>query len=219
MDKHAALEMYSKLNTTPFLKDLEELVVSTRYYLEGNCFFKHNTFDLYPELRSKQANLYATAKILKPHAKLCEIGFNAGHSALLFLLSSAHIPLHFTIFDLGCHPYTRPCLNYLASKFPNTVFEYIEGNSIQSFPEWVKITGPKADYDLIHVDGGHTPDCIKNDIKNGDSILKPKGLLIIDDTNIDYINAEVDLYIEQNNYKELDILETTGYKHRIIQKS
>jgi hypothetical protein len=143
MDKQAALEEYNRLNTTSYLKDLEEIVLNTRYYLEGNCFFKHNTFDLYPELKPKQVNLYASAKILKPNAKLCEIGFNAGHSALLFLLSTKQIPLHFTIFDLGCHPYTRPALNYIASKFPNTVFEYIEGNSILTFPEWIKITNPK----------------------------------------------------------------------------
>jgi hypothetical protein len=128
------------------------------------------------------------------------------------------MPLHFTIFDLGCHPYSRPCLNYLASKFPYTVFEYIEGNSVLSFPEWIKLTTPKDTYDLVHVDGGHTLDCIKHDMKNASSILKSGGMLIIDDTNVDYINREVDAYIETNNYVEIDILETKGYKHRVLQK-
>jgi predicted O-methyltransferase YrrM len=218
MDKQAALDDYNKLNTTLYLKEIEDIVVNTRYYLEGNCFFRHNTFDLYPELKHKQANLYWCAKQLKPHAKLCEIGFNAGHSALLFLLSSKNIPLHFTIFDLGCHPYTRPCLNYLASKFPNTVFEYIEGNSILSFPEWIKIINPTSDYDLVHVDGGHTLDCIKNDMKNASRLLKHDGLLIVDDTNVDYISEEVNSYLETKNYVEIDILETTLYKHRVIKK-
>jgi hypothetical protein len=217
MDKHAALKDYATENITLLLNDIENIVRETRYYLEGNCFFRHNTFDPYPELKSKQANLYWCGQQLNPDAKICEIGFNAGHSALLFLISNK--PLHFTIFDLGCHPYSKPCLNYLASKFPKTVFEYIEGNSILSFPEWIKISKPQQDYDLVHVDGGHTPDCIKNDMRHADHILKSKGLLIIDDTNIDYINAEVDLYIKHHNYNELDILKTTGYMHRIIQKS
>lgn len=218
MDKQAALEEYNTLNVKPYLEDLEEIVRESRYYLEGNCFFKHNTFDLYPELKPKQTNLYWCAKQLKPQAKICEIGFNAGHSALLFLLANRQKPLHFTIFDLGCHPYTRPALNYLASKFPNTVFKYIEGNSIHTFPEWIKLTKPNQDYDLIHVDGGHTQDCIKNDMKHADSILKPDGIIIVDDTNIDHINDEVDIYLGTKDYVEIDILETSTYKHRVIKK-
>jgi hypothetical protein len=68
------------------------------------------------------------------------------------------------------------------------------------------------------VDGGHSEHCISNDMKNADQLVKKGGILIIDDTNLMHINQYVDFYLFNRGYKELRVLETKCYPHRIIQK-
>ena len=54
---------------------------------------------------------------LKQHEGLhvCEIGFNAGHSALVWLLGHTNSTL--LSFDLGYHPYTRIAAAYLMKRY------------------------------------------------------------------------------------------------------
>jgi uncharacterized HAD superfamily protein len=70
----------------------------------------------------------------------------------------------------------------------------------------------------VHVDGGHTEHCIANDLKNADMLVKIDGILIIDDTYISYINQHTDLLLTSGRYRELDVMKTEGYTHRIVQK-
>jgi hypothetical protein len=98
-------------------------------------------------------------------------------------------------------------------------FEYIEGDSALTMPNWIKENGAEGSYDVVHVDGGHTESCISNDMKNSDILVKKGGILIVDDTNNDHINKYVDLYISNGTYTELNVLKTQGYPHRIIQKN
>jgi hypothetical protein len=162
-------------------------------------------------------NLFWCGKLAKK--RICEIGFNAGHSCMLFLLGRDNSPLEFTIFDIGGPRYTRPCLEYIKHKFLHVDFEYIEGNSIITVPEWMK-QHPEliGTYDVVHVDGGHAENCIFNDMRNTDILVKVNGIIIIDDTDASPINKFVDLYISTGNYIELDILRTFASSHRIIQK-
>ena len=60
--------------------------------------------------------------------------------------------------------------------------------------------------------------CISNDMKNADKILKINGLMIIDDTNDFYISYCTNVYIETGNYEEVSIINTALYPHRIIKK-
>jgi hypothetical protein len=88
-------------------------------------------------------------------------------------------------------------------------------------PEWINNHKELIhQYDVIHVDGGHNEQCIFNDMKNADLLLKKNGILIVDDTNADIINNMVSLYISSGNYTELNLLSTLhiGSPHRIIRK-
>ena len=196
---------------------IQNIVIESKASLEGNSFYYHNTLNIYPHLLTKQINLFWCGK--QATTRICEIGFNAGHSTLLMLLGREKTPLEFTIFDIGHHAYTRPSLNYIQSKFKNVQFEYIEGDSTKKMPIWIDdhkdLVGT---YDVVHVDGGHTLDCIVNDIKNADILVRVGGILIIDDTYMNYINDQVNLYIAKGSYKELNLLKTKGYTHRIIMK-
>jgi hypothetical protein len=212
------IEYENKNNEKEFyLNDLKNIVIDCNDNLEGNCFYYHQTLNIFPELYSKQLNLFWCGK--QAVENICEIGFNAGHSTMVMLLGRDNSPLNFTIFDVGHHLYTKPSLNYIKSQFSHVNFEYVEGDSTIVMPEWInqhkELIGK---YDVLHVDGGHDEHCISNDIKNADILVKINGIIIIDDTYIPYINEYVNLYISNGKYIELNLLETIGYKHRVIKK-
>lgn len=199
------------------LTDLEGIVSGTGASLEGNSFYYHGTLNLYPQLFTKQLNLYWCGK--QAATRLCEIGFNAGHSAMLLLLGRGDVPLDFTIFDIGHHVYTRPTLQYIESQFPHVKMEYIEGNSITTMPHWIS-NNPSAvgTYDVVHVDGGHSDECIHNDMINADRLTRIGGIIIVDDSHCYNIKNVITYYLSSGRYTEVDVLHTIGYQHRVIRK-
>ena len=199
------------------LDNLKKIVIESNVPFEGNCFYYHNTVDIFPELYSKQLNLFWCGK--QAVENICEIGFNAGHSTMLMLLGRPNKPINFTIFDIGNHLYTKPSFEYIKSKFSYVNFEYVEGDSTIIMPEWInKNQELMYKYDVVHVDGGHSEHCISNDMKNADLLVKKNGIVIIDDTNMGIINKYVDLYISNGNYVEMNLISTNGYPHRCIKK-
>jgi len=201
-----------------YLNDLSNIIKNSNTPLEGNCFYYHQTLNKFPELYLKQINLYWCGK--QGGSRVCEIGFNGGHSTMLLLLGREKTPLDFTIFDIGHHAYTKPCLEYIKSKFSHVNFEYIEGDSTITMPAWIHENKSCIwSYDLIHVDGGHTEHCISNDMKYADILLKAGGLVIIDDTNHYHINNWVDWYVSTRKYIELDVPNSFEYGYRVLQKT
>ena len=200
------------------LEDIKSIIVEhiQGEVFEGNCFYYHASLNMFPELYTKQLNLYWYGK---QATRICEIGFNAGHSAMLMLLGNINKSIHFTVFDIGQHRYTTPCYNYIKQTYSNVLFEYIQGDSTVKMPEWIN-ANPQATstYDLVHVDGGHSEYCASNDMKNADLLLKPNGIMIIDDTDAPQINKLVDMYVASKKYAEMPAFKTFGYPHRIIQK-
>ena len=202
--------------THEMLKDIERIIIESNDALEGNSFYVHGSINLYPDLYTKQLNLFWCGK--QATTKICEIGFNAGHSSMLMLLGRDNTPLNFTVFDIGHHAYTKPCLAYLKERFKHVSFEYIEGDSIVTVPNWMEANKSLGEYDVVHVDGGHSESCISNDMKHANLLVRKGGIVIVDDTNVDYINETVNTYISNGMYREMDVLQTKGYPHRIIQK-
>jgi len=200
-----------------YLDTLKQLVIDSKTSLEGNSFYSHQSLTLYSDLYTKQVNLFWCGT--QATTKICEIGFNAGHSSMLMILGRTKTPLEFTIFDIGHHAYTKPCLNYIESKNPHIRFEYVEGDSTVTMPKWIEANKTQIwSYDVVHVDGGHSEHCITNDIKHADLLVKKGGIVIIDDTDVPHINKYVDAYVSNGTYREMNVLKTQGYPHRIIQK-
>ena len=212
------------------LLELENIINKCNVPLEGNIFYNHqgtrwNIGDKLvrnPNFIEKQLNMYWCGSTAME--KICEIGFNAGHSCLLMLLSKTFKNLTFTIFDIVKHKYTMPCFNYIENNFSNINFELIKGDSVIEIPKWIdNNTGACNTYDIVHIDGGHSEECIKNDFINADKLVKHGGTIIIDDTDSTHINNFVNKYLDTKLYIELDILDTgalkkESYSHRIIKK-
>jgi hypothetical protein len=201
------------------LEDIKQIIINANGAVEGNCFYRGggHGLTLVPDLYPKQLNLFWCGK--QASTKICEIGFNAGHSSMLMLLGRDSTPLDFTIFDICEHRYTIPCLEYMKLRFQHINFEIVQGDSTVNMPKWIEANQKHLGlYDVVHVDGGHSEHCIHNDMGNADILVKKGGIVIIDDTDVNYINNYVNLYISSGKYREMDVLNTTYFPHRIIQK-
>ncbi len=182
---------------------------------EGNCLYYHNSFNVFPHLINKRANLLYLASKVPPYARIAEIGLNAGHSAVLLTLLRGDSDI--TFFDLCEHPYVRDCFAYLQSAFPNKM-KLIDGDSRTTLPLFSSTH--ICEYDLVHVDGGHQKEVFANDLECAIRMLKYGGVLIADDTNIDYINELLDVKVRMGILKEnKDLLYTVGYEHRAFVRA
>jgi len=130
-------------------------------------------------LKWKRENL----AILANKASCClEIGFAAGHSALLMLLSNKSLRL--TILDPCEYKHSKACFNYLDSQFPGRL-SFIEGRSPGALKKLDRGT-----FDLVHLDGGkHFT--IKQDLDVLRDLVTAQHVLCIDDTQNPGINQEV----------------------------
>jgi hypothetical protein len=212
------LQFEEKLPTfESHLECLECIIRSTGATLEGNSVYYHQSLNRFQELLPKQINLFWAG--LTATTRICEIGFNAGHSALLMLLGRPKTPVNFTIFDIGEHAYVKPTMEYIVRQFPYVLFDYTPGDSTQIIPSWIA-SHPLVEgtYDVVHVDGGHSYHCITNDMKNAAVLVRIGGILIVDDVYIGYINDTVNQYISTGHFREVACLPTVGYTHRIIQR-
>jgi predicted O-methyltransferase YrrM len=110
---------------------------------------------------------------LTKHSKtVMEIGFNAGHSAELFLSNSQCI---LTSFDIGYHDYVHNAKNYIDLMYPNR-HTLILGDST--------VTVPKCNntFDVIFIDGCHEYDVAKQDLENCIKLAHKDTIIIMDDT-------------------------------------
>ena len=115
--------------------------------------------------------------------QVCEIGFNAGHSALFWLAASHKTNL--LSFDIGLHAYSKVMADYISSAYPGR-FKIIWGSSTESVPKFVKEeqnSGSTIACDVIVVDGGHDYEVAIADLRNMRAFARSsRHLLVIDDT-------------------------------------
>ena len=171
------------------LKGLNDIVKSVGEKLEGNIFYANNQVDistLSPRFLNKRRTLALAAQEFN---NVVEIGFNAGHSALLLL--TANPCLHLTCIDICSHAYTIPCYEYLHSLFGDRI-QLIEGNSLVAMP--ILASQHKA-YDFYIIDGGHGLDTAASDLHNIIYFSKPGSVILFDDTGFPPIRLLLETYI------------------------
>jgi predicted O-methyltransferase YrrM len=125
-----------------------------------------------------------------------EIGFNAGFSTLLMLLSNER--MHITCLDLGEHSYTLPCYKKLKETFGERI-NIIIGDSRKTIE---KITD---NYDLIHIDGGHSDEVATSDFMHSYRLSREGTTLIMDDYDLPNLHKLWDTFIKKYKLKPLNI--------------
>ncbi len=114
---------------------------------------------------------------------ICEIGFNAGHSSLQWLLSNKHA--HVFSFDIGSYGYTKIMAGFLQSQFPGRLTIFY-GNSTVTVPIFAQM-GHLCD--LLVIDGGHIYETAKADLVNMRKVANPlHNIVIFDDYPSNYQN-------------------------------
>jgi predicted O-methyltransferase YrrM len=193
---------------------LNAIVKASGETLEGNCMYLHQSdFQTTPDFLNKQLNLVTLAK--QTQGSLMEIGFNAGHSALLFLMTA---PKETTMlfFDIAEHSYTKPCFEYLQREFPERQMELVIGDSKQTVPAWIQ-AHPERTFDLIHVDGGHDYECVRADVHSAFMASKKGTILLMDDMDNEFVGGFVETMLRDSRVEPIPLLETKMYPHMALR--
>ena len=163
--------------------------------LEGNIFMLHHTTK-YTNVYLNKAKNISNVVLNKNIKNVIEIGFNAGFSTLLILLTNPNI--HISCFDLGEHKYTLPCYEKLKETFGERI-NITFGDSTKTL---LNVTNM---YDLIHIDGGHSLEVANSDITNSYRLSKKGTILIMDDYDFPILHNIWDSYVIKYNLKKLNI--------------
>jgi predicted O-methyltransferase YrrM len=159
--------------------------------LEGNIFMIHHTMEYTNVFENKVKNI-SNLVLNKNIRNVLEIGFNAGFSTLLMLLSNPYMKI--TCVDLGEHKYTVPCYEKIKEFFGDRINIIISDST-------VVLPRINDTYDLIHIDGGHDDFVATNDIINCYRLSKNKTILIMDDYDFPNLHSLWDEYVLLYNLK------------------
>jgi predicted O-methyltransferase YrrM len=130
-----------------------------------------------------------------------EIGFNAGHSAEVFLQNNPTLRL--TSFDLGDHDYINAAKEYIDATYPNR-HTLILGDSTVTVPKYIN-ENPDKIFDLIFIDGGHEYNIANTDLENCKRLANKNTIVILDDTTytpgwqLDYTYGPTKTWLEHLN--------------------
>ena len=168
------------------LEALNALVKASSGPFEGSIFYEDQSINFSPiPNRTFIAKRKNWAFFCLCGTSLLEIGFNAGHSALLAL--TANPMLRYIGIDLGGHPYTTACFEYLHSIFNDRV-QLLIGDSrtvLKTFPQ------KSRQFDLASVDGGHDFEFVTSDLSEICRIGVQGTPIIIDDIGHPPIRAAI----------------------------
>ena len=106
---------------------------------------------------------------------MMEIGFNAGHSAEIFLYNNPSLTL--TSFDIGMSHYIETGKDYIDYTYPGR-HTLILGDSTITVPQMPVETK----FDIIFIDGGHDYEVALADMTNCRRFAHKDTLLLFDDT-------------------------------------
>lgn len=145
-------------------------------WIPGRC----GSYLISKESHQYDRSMYSKQKIFidacRNSTSILEVGFYMGHSALISLLANDKIV--YIGVDICEFPFVEDCASYLKDTF--TRFNFIKGSSLDVLPTLHK------QYDLIHIDGCHSPDTVRREIEIIIANKLSNGYIIFDDYDCIY---------------------------------
>ena len=176
------MKHHPNTRTTDELRDGLAKAISEYHIVEGGSY----------QISAQVARLCELVAKRAPKS-IMEIGFNAGHSALLFL---ANTPPETKVvsFDLGEYAYVFAAKRYIDSVFPGR-HTLVTGDSTTTIPKYEEQvahrmkdpnTAPPLRFDFIFIDGGHQNDIPMKDILNSQRLARDEHTIVaMDDISRD----------------------------------
>lgn len=127
--------------------------------------------------QTEMYDLWATQNFKLQSKTICEIGFNAGHSALRFLSQSDANVIE---FDNGAHPYARLAASYLRLKYGHRL-QMIFADSKNGIPYYHN-SHQDVRCNLLILDGARNYDDAYNDLGNFQMMASKDHIVTMDDT-------------------------------------
>ena len=93
-------------------------------------------------------------------------------------------------------------MEYLHSKFGKSRIVLYEGNSLDTVPNTFMENKPT----LFHIDGCHLYDVAVKDMENCYNLAENNDVIILDDTNIYYLDKLLSIFSSYNLYYVLSLL-------------
>jgi predicted O-methyltransferase YrrM len=173
------------VNTVEVRAELRLLnkVIATGEPIEGNLCYPNNAgadWILANEpladdaVVKKRINL---ATVARSSTSFLEIGFNAGHSALIILMANPDLSLF--CVDIGQRAYTHRAIEHLRKRFGTRLQAWV-GDSREVLPQ-LYVRHPLLKFDAIHVDGGHSEGIAFADMSNALRMARSDAYFIVDD--------------------------------------
>ncbi len=162
---------------------LNQAVVNSNEILEGNyCYFHQSPVHRRrpPDPRRSWKREVLRRAVLAGRTAL-EIGFNAGHSAVIIL--DANPCLELTSIDIGQHNYSRACAEIVEARYPGR-FRILWGPSRDVLGSLGNDWSP---FEIVHVDGGHDEEAVLVDFDWLQHRCRPGTTVIVDDAYIPWI--------------------------------
>ena len=191
------------------LENLNNIVTESGEKLEGNIFYEHDTYGTYNQVLDFENKRYNLFYYARQAYNIVEIGFNGGHSTLLYLIANQSSKIQ--LFDLGEHSYSKKCFEYLNKEFPNRL-SIIWGDSTKTVEEFKT----NIKYDFIHIDGGHTKFIAESDFYNCKQLADEDSLILIDDTQCEPLLSIFDDIVKCKIAEKID-LEYDTDNHMLIK--
>jgi predicted O-methyltransferase YrrM len=164
------------------------------------------------DIPEQQQDLINLTKI--PIRTIMEIGFNAGHSADVFLKNNPNSTL--VSFDIGDHEYVHTAKRYIDLHYPNR-HTLILGDSTVTIPQYVEQNNNK-NFDVIFIDGGHEYATARADLLNCRKLSHTNTLVLLDDTiykkewEVEYTIGPTNAWVELLNDHSLIELGRKEYR-------
>jgi len=119
---------------------------------------------------------------------LCEVGFNAGHTALLWLELAPSSRV--VSFDLGDLQWSRKQAALLTRAYGADRFEIVWGSSLETAPAYDNPSKLRGRCSMAFLDGGKTKELRIADLRNFERLSAPGALLLFDEaTSLDCVRG------------------------------
>lgn len=142
--------------------------------------------------------------------KILDIGFNAGHSTLMFLLSNPDCTVD--CIDNCENIYTEDCFNYISTIFPNRVRLY-KTDSLNML-DYIR----NNVYDLVNIDGSFEPRIANIDFFQSYDVTKNNSVIIWNKYNIEHFKNLWSGYVSTNKITEIKLFDTYKQKIGLVNK-